>query len=58
MAILGFSKTIPCPILGAVVIVAGAFLQRLFDRTRDERAPLCRIKGVAQNDFFRTSQNL
>jgi hypothetical protein len=58
MAMPGFSKTIPFPILGVVVIVAGTFLQRLFDRTREDHGPLCRMKRVAQNDFFRTSQNL
>ena len=46
MAMLGFSKTIPFPILGAVVIVAGAFLQRLFGRTTEEHASLYRMKRV------------
>ncbi len=58
MAMLGFSKTIPFPILGTVVIVEGAFVQRLFDRAREEHSLLCRMKRVAQNDFFRTLQNL
>ena len=58
MAMLGFSKTIPFPILGTVVIVEGAFVQRLFDRAREEHSLLYRMKHVAQNDFFKTSQNL
>jgi hypothetical protein len=58
MTMLGFSKTIPFPILGALVIVAEAFVQRLFDRAKEKHSRLCRMKRVAQNDFFRTLQNL
>ena len=58
MAVLGIANTIPLLILGTVVIVAEAFVQRLFDRAREEHSLLCRMKRVAQNDFFRTSQNL
>ena len=47
MAMLGFSKTIPFPILGTDVIVAEAFVQRLFDRAREEHSLLCRMKRVA-----------
>ena len=36
MAVLGFANTIPFLILGTVVIVAGTFVQRMFDRAREE----------------------
>ena len=35
MAVLGFANTVPFLILGTVVIVAGAFVQRMFDRARE-----------------------
>ena len=35
MAVLGFANTIPFLILGTVVIVAGTFVQRMFDRERE-----------------------
>jgi len=35
MAVLGFANAIPFLILGMVVIVAGTFVQRMFDRARE-----------------------
>ena len=35
MSVLEFANTIPFLILGTVVIVAGAFVQRMFDRARE-----------------------
>ena len=34
-AVLGFANTIPFLILGTVVIVAGTFVRRMFDRARE-----------------------
>ena len=35
MAVLGSANTIPLLILGTVVIVAGTFVERMFDRARE-----------------------
>ena len=35
MAVLGFANTIPFLIFGTVVIVAGTFIQRMFNRVKE-----------------------
>ena len=48
MSVLGFANTIPFLILGTVVIVAGTFVQRMFDRAR-EANPLLLMRIAHQH---------
>jgi len=47
MAVLGFANTIPFLILGTVVIVAGTFVQRMFDRAREANPLLLNAYGAS-----------
>ena len=46
MVVLGFADTIPFLILGTVVIVAGTFVQRMFDRAREANPLLLDACGL------------
>ena len=47
MAVLGFANTIPFLILGTVVIVAGTFVQRMFDPAREDNPLLLNVYSVS-----------
>ena len=47
MVVLGFANTIPFLLLVAVVIVAGAFAQRMFDRAREANPLLLNAYSVS-----------
>ena len=52
MSVLGFANTIPFLILGTVVIVAGTFVQRMFDRAREANPLLLNAYSQIDSKIF------